>query len=206
LELEGLIEEKKNSDPSLRAIAALMEVKNIGLDSVTYAIVERYTKWLGATTQILASGYNICCQPWFWGAYSAENAFRYLNTDKVPGNYLVRWDDVESRWFINYIIQDDKKALSIQNKPFESADQSVTQLMKDVLDLTSNRKIFKKPAPNRPSVLSTIEQPKNQWLTGGSSGNYAQAARGPQDYLIENEEEVDFCAHDKIAGHYNFVV
>jgi len=206
LELEGLIDVTHVHEPEMRAIMALMGVENVGKDSVKLETVERFIKWLGADKQILNSSYNICCQPWFWGALSLDKAAEALRLyDKAPGNYLVRWDDNANSWFITYLIQNDKKEYAIQEEPIQNVDQSVTQLIKDVASLLAkNSKKLKEPVPNRnrPPALFGIEK-KKEWVTGGSGGLYAQQATGN---VKKDEGAADFSAHDTVAGHYNFVV
>jgi len=207
LQLEGTIDPEQVHDPNVRAIAALLGVENVGKHTVPLSVVERFIKWLGGDKQILSIVYSVCCEPWFWGAYSLDNARVALSKSPSVGTFLVRWDDPGANWFITYVGQDpsaEKKGVSIVlDEQLElttgGGDHSVSQLMTHVRALVKNSKKFKTPAPDRPIQYTSIEI-KAQWLTGGHAGLYAQ------ETTKKKSDDAEFATHDTVAGHYNFVL
>jgi len=177
----------KVEDQNIRAIAALLQVDNVG-NHITHDNLECFLTWVKGDKQILNLVYSICCQKWFWGPMTLAQATIALSQDKnnTVGTYLVRWES--NNWHITYVAR-NSNTLQVINEPLKMhKDKSVRSLMEHmIIHLMKHSKKFKEPACYRPIQFSSIEV-KSKWLTGGKGGNYEVAAGSA------------------LVGHYEFLV
>jgi len=201
-ELERVLDANKWGDPNMRALMALLGVKNPGQDKVHRHMVDHFLQWFGNSPQILSIVYTLCTKPWFWGPCTDNQIETALSrpVNNILGTYMVIWDDLTG-WVLCEVGKDKSKKQKIFKGSINSAGVSMyaaDQLIKKMDELVKSNKKLISPAVGRPIMYSSVEI-KTKWTTGGKDGMYSQSVK---DNIID--EGADLSNYGTVT-HFNFL-